>query len=52
MLCTICNEGANDAQMQIMRITRAAGSFVVRTKNQGAAALNGNICITFWILDN
>lgn len=52
ILCTVCNEGANDAQMQIMRITRAAGSFVVLTKNQGAAALNGNVIVTFWVLDN
>lgn len=51
ILCTVCNEGANDAQMQIMRITRAAGSFVVKTKNQGAAALNGNVTITFMVLN-
>jgi hypothetical protein len=38
--------------MQITRIKRIAGSFVVSTKNQGAAALNGNVNITFWILDN
>ncbi len=52
ILCTVCNEGANDAQMQVTRITRAAGSFVVATKNQGAAALNGNVVVTFWVLDN
>lgn len=52
LLVTVCNEGANDAQMQVMRITRAAGSFVVKTKNQGAAALNGNVIVTFWLLDN
>ena len=51
ILCTVCNEGANDAQMQIRRITRAAGSFVVKTVNAGAAALNGNVTITFMVLN-
>lgn len=52
ILCTICNEGANDAQMTITRVNRGAGSFVVTATNNGAAALNGNVCLTFWILDN
>jgi len=51
ILCTVCNEGANDAQMEIRRITRAAGSFVVKVVNSGAAALNGNVIITFWVLN-
>lgn len=50
ILCTVCNEGANDAQVNIRRITRAAGSFVVKVVNDGAAAVNGNIIITFWVL--
>lgn len=50
ILCTVCNEGANDAQIEIRRITRAAGSFVVKVVNSGAAALNGNVIITFWVL--
>ena len=49
MLVTICNEGANDAQMQITRITRGAGSVTISTKNQGAAALNGDVGISFWV---
>lgn len=51
ILCTVCNEGANDAQMNIRRITRGAGSFVVSVVNSGAAALNGNVTITFIVLN-
>lgn len=50
LLVTVCNEGANDAQMSIRRITRAAGSFVVKTVNNGAAALNGNVTVSWWLL--
>ena len=45
-----CNEGANDAQMNIKRINRSAGSCVVTITNDGAAALNGNLSFTLWIL--
>jgi filamentous hemagglutinin len=51
VLCTVCNEGANDAQINIRRITRAAGSFVVKVVNDGAAALNGNVTLTFMVLN-
>jgi hypothetical protein len=47
---TACNEGANDAQMTVTRVQRAAGSFVVTLTNNGAAALNGNVTISFWVL--
>jgi len=47
---TACNEGANDAQMTISRVKRIAGSMEVTLKNNGAAALNGNVTITFWII--
>lgn len=50
VLVTVCNEGANDAQMTIQRVTRAAGSLSVTVKNNGAAALNGNVGISFWVL--
>ncbi len=43
------NEGANDAQMTVTRVNRAAGSFLVTLTNNGAAALNGNITINFWV---
>lgn len=47
---SISNLGANDAQMTITRTTPGAGSFTVTVKNNGAAALNGNIILTFWIV--
>ncbi|HTJ53639.1 MAG TPA: hypothetical protein VL443_29495 [Cyclobacteriaceae bacterium] len=50
MFVTACNEGANDAQMTVMRVKRAAGSAVVTLKNNGAAALNGNVTITAWVI--
>ena len=50
VLVTVCNEGANDAQMTITRVTRAAGSLSVTTVNNGAAALNGNVAVNFWVL--
>lgn len=50
LLLSIANEGANDAQMTIQRVKRLAGSIEVYTKNNGAAALNGNVTITGWII--
>jgi hypothetical protein len=45
------NEGANDAQMTVTRVLRGAGTFDVTLTNNGAAALNGNVTITFWVLN-
>lgn len=45
IIATACNEGANDAQMTITRVNRAAGSVVITVTNNGAAALNGNLAI-------
>jgi hypothetical protein len=50
ILCTLANKGANDAQMTVQRVLPGAGSFVVTAKNNGAAALNGDVIITFWII--
>ena len=50
ILCSCSNLGANDAKINIERITPAVGSFTVDVINTGAAALNGNILITFWII--
>jgi len=46
---SVSNEGTNDAQMTITQVKRAAGSFTVNTKNNGAAALNGNVTLNFWV---
>lgn len=50
ILCSCSNLGTNDAQMTITRITPAAGSFAVTLTNNGAAALNGDVIVTFWVV--
>jgi len=50
LFVSIANEGANDARMQIQRVKRLAGTFEVYTVNAGAAALNGNLTITWWLI--
>jgi len=50
ILASVSNLGANDAKMNIERITPGAGSFTVDVINSGAASLNGNIILTFWII--
>jgi len=50
LFVSIANEGTNDARMQIQRVKRLAGSFEVYTINAGAAALNGNTTITWWVI--
>lgn len=47
---TVCNEGVNDAQMTITRVERLAGSMEVTCTNNGAAALNGNVTVSFWVI--
>jgi len=51
ILVTATNGGSNDAQMTVTRVNALAGSFIVTLKNNGAAALNGDVDINFWILD-
>lgn len=51
LFVSACNEGSNDAQMTIQRVNRAAGSFTVTLKNNGAAALNGNVAIQWWSIN-
>jgi hypothetical protein len=50
ILVSVSNKGANDAKMTQARVVPGAGSFVVHVINNGAAALNGDIIITFWII--
>jgi len=50
ILVSASNLGGNDAQMTVTRVFPAAGSFVVTLTNNGAAALNGDVIITFWII--
>jgi hypothetical protein len=50
VLLTVSNLGANDAQMQLTRVKQGAGTMDVTVKNVGAAALNGNVVITGFVI--
>ena len=50
ILCSLSTLGANDGQCTVTRVQPGAGSFVVTYQNLGAAAVNGNLILTFWIL--
>lgn len=52
IFCTVSNKGSNDAQMSLTRVnTETAGTLIVQARNNGAAALNGDIIVTFWIIN-
>lgn len=52
IFCTVSNTGTNDADMTLEGvITQTAGTITIHTQNNGAAALNGNVIITFWIIN-
>lgn len=52
VILSVANAGTNDAKMNIQRINvETAGSIVVSTVNDGAAALNGDVIISGWCLD-
>jgi hypothetical protein len=49
---TVSNKGSNDADMTLEGvITETAGTLTVHTQNNGAAALNGDLIVTFWIIN-
>jgi hypothetical protein len=50
LFVTVTNVGSNDAQMTMQRVKPASGSFTVDVKNNGAAALNGDVVINFWVI--
>ena len=50
LFVTASNLGANDAQMTVTRVEPKAGSIEVTLSNEGAAALNGNVVINFWLI--
>lgn len=50
ILLTVANVGGNDARMTLEQVKPAAGSFEVFTQNNGAAALNGDVIISFIVL--
>jgi hypothetical protein len=50
ILVTANNGGANDAQMTVTRVLAEVGTLTVTLKNNGAAALNGDVNISFWLM--
>lgn len=50
ILVTVNNVGGNDARMTLEQVKPAAGSVEIMTQNNGAAALNGNVIITMWVI--
>ncbi len=50
IMVSCSNVGANDSQMTVTRVKPAAGSFAVTLTNSGAAALNGDCIVTYWII--
>lgn len=51
ILVTVGNTGTNDARMSLEQVKPAAGSFEVHLQNNGAAALNGNVIVSFIVLN-
>ena len=52
VMVTVSNAGSNDAKMSLERVDgETTGTLVISTQNNGAAALNGNVVITGWIID-
>jgi hypothetical protein len=50
VICSASNLGANDAQMTVTRIENFAGSFEVTVTNNGLQALNGDLVLSFIVL--
>lgn len=50
LLVTVANTGINDAQMTLTRVEPGVDDIVIDMDNNGAAALNGSIIITWKIL--
>lgn len=51
VICSVTNAGTDDAQMTITRVKPAASTITLQLKNNGAAALNGNVVVTTWIIN-
>ena len=49
---TVSNIGTNDADITLEGvITQTAGTLTIHTQNNGAASLNGDVIVTFWIIN-
>jgi len=52
VLVTVGNEGTNDADITIEGVnTQTAGHLILHCINSGPAALNGDVTVTFWIIN-
>ena len=52
VLVTVSNIGGNDSDITIEGVnTATAGHLILHCINSGAAALNGDVIVTFWILN-
>jgi len=51
IIVTVSNVGANDCRLSLEQVKPAAGTFEVMTQNNGGAACNGNVIIS-WIVLN
>lgn len=50
MLYAVTNQGSNDAQMTVQRAQMGSSNIAFTLHNNGAAALNGDIVITGWVI--
>lgn len=50
LFVTVTNIGAGDARMTMEQVKPAVGSFEVMTQNNGAATLNGDVVINWWVI--
>lgn len=52
VFCTVSNIGSNDADITLEGcITETAGTLLLRCQNNGSALLNGDIIVTFWLIN-
>lgn len=51
IIVTITNGGTNEAWMTLVRVKQAAGSFQVLATNRGPADLNGDVVISWMVLN-
>lgn len=51
IIVTVANGGANDSRMSLEQVKPAAGSFEVKCQNNGGAQTNGDVIISFIVLN-
>lgn len=51
ILVSVSTLGSNDAQLTVTRVKPGSGTFDVTVVNNGAAAVNGDVHVNFWVID-